>query len=230
MSTDPRSPLSTDPFNAIADEYEAWYATPLGGFVVGDEERTLLGAVGDAPGRLLDVGAGTGWWSRVFARRGFTITALEPSAPMRRVGAARGDEPIGWVPGTAEDLPWPDAAFDVVLVMTALEFVADPPRAIAEAWRVLRPGGALVVGLLDALSPWAALYRHLADRGVEPWTRATFFAPDDVAGLLEMPLDARRSCVFLAPAGAPPFADADRAGQRAGNAGALTVLRWRKRP
>jgi ubiquinone/menaquinone biosynthesis C-methylase UbiE len=216
------------PFDAIADAYEAWYATPLGSFVIAQEEQTLIDAVSGPPGRVLDVGAGTGWWSRILAQRGFSVTALEPSAAMRRVGTARNAEPIEWVAGTAELVPFPDAAFDIVLLMTVLEFLAQPQRALAEAWRVVRPGGLLVVGHLDALSPWAALYRRLGDRGLPPWTQASFVESDDVASWLGRPTEARWSCVFLAPSAEPPFEDADRAGRRAGNAGALTILCWRK--
>lgn len=222
------SPPPDNPFDEIADEYEAWYASPLGSFVVAEEQEALLETLAGASGSLLEVGAGTGWWSRILARRGFVVTALEPSSAMRRVGSAHDVGPIAWVAGTAGDLPAPDGAFDVVLLMTVLEFLPDPAGALREAWRVVRPGGSLVVGHLDVLSPWAALYRRLADRGVSPWTRARFVESDDLAGWLGRPADARRSCVFLAPGAAPPFDAADRAGRRAGNAGALAILHWRK--
>ncbi len=228
MPPDDRPPADgNDPFAGIADAYEAWYATPLGAFVVAQEERALLDAV-PAVGRVLEVGAGTGWWSRVLARRGASVTAVEPSSAMRRVGEGRGTEPVVWVRASAEHLPAADASFDVVLLMTVLEFLAEPERALGEAWRVLRPGGVLVVGHLDARSPWAALYRHLGDQGIAPWTRARFVASDDVARWLGRPAEASWSCVFLAPAAEPPFEDADRAGGRAGNVGALAILRWRK--
>ena len=215
-------------FGELADAYESWYATPLGAFVIGREERTLLEALPKARGRLLDIGAGTGWWSRILARHGFRVTAVEPSAAMRGVGAARSDERIDWRAGRAEELPLPNAAFDVVLLTTVLEFVAEPLRAMAEAWRVLRPNGTLVVGHLDALSPWAALYQHLADQGVAPWSAARFVESVQVAQWLGRPAEGRASCVFLAPQATPPFEAADRAGRRAGNVGAFAVLRWRK--
>jgi len=228
MQTDEQRLAVDDLFGPLADEYETWYATPLGTFVIAEEERLLVEAVPGAAGRLLDVGAGTGWWSRVLARRGFRVTAVEPSAAMRLVGAARGNGSIEWLAGRAERLPVPGAAFDVVVMMTVLEFVAEPERAMAEAWQALRPGGTLVVGHLDAFSPWAALYRHLADRGVAPWSGARFVESAGVVDWLGRPADARTTCVFLAPGANPPFEAADQAGRLAGNAGALAVLRWRK--
>lgn len=195
--------------------------------VIREEERAILTDL-PAPGRLLDIGAGTGWWSRILSRRGFQVTALEPSVAMRRIGAAESDEPIDWRAGSAEELALPDASFDFVLMVTVLEFVAEPSRAMAEAWRVLRAGGTLLVGHLDPQSPWVAHYRHLADKGVAPWSSARFVESEQIAQWLGRPADRRTSCVFLAPNAAPPFEAADRAGRRAGNAGAFVVLRWRK--
>lgn len=215
-----------DPFATVAAQYEEWYATPLGRFVIAEQERALLDALPATPGTLLEVGAGTGWWCRRLAGHGWRVTAVEPSAEMRAVGAAA--TPATWLEGTAEQLPVDDGTFDAVLLTTVLEFVTDPARAMSEAWRSLRPGGGLVVGLLDARSPWAALYRHLADQGVDPWSAARFVVPATVAGWLGRPADLEVACVHLAPDAQPPFAEAEVAGRRAGNRGALTVLRWDK--
>lgn len=217
---------SLDPFAPLAAEYESWYATPLGGYVIAEQERALLAALPGDPGSLLEVGAGTGWWCRRLAARGWEVTAVEPSAAMRARGAAT--SPATWLDGAAERLPTADAAFDAVLLTTVLEFVADPDRALAEAWRALRPGGTLVVGILDARSPWVALYRHLADAGVAPWTSARFVVPADVEAWLGRPAAGESACVHLAPDAEPPFAEADEAGRRAGNHAALSVLRWVK--
>jgi SAM-dependent methyltransferase len=112
--------------------------------------------------------------------------------------------------------------------MTVIEFAAEPERVLAEAWRVVQPGGQLVLGYLDALSPWAALYRRLGDRGVVPWTRAHFVRSEDPEAWLGRPADGSWSRVWLAPDAAAPFDAADHAGRRTGNTPAFTVLSWRK--
>jgi len=217
-----------DRFTPLADDYESWYATPLGAFVIEREGEALLAALPEPPARLLEVGAGTGWWSRILASRGYAVTAVEPSAGMRRVAAAQGGEGITWMAAAAEALPVPDGVMDIVLMTTVLEFVAEPARAVAEAWRVLRPGGSLVVGHLDARSQWTALYRHLGDRGEEPWAGARFVVGEDVASWVGSAPVTSTSCAFFGPGAEPPFDEADAAGVRAGNAGAFAVHTWRK--
>ncbi|MFN3179539.1 MAG: class I SAM-dependent methyltransferase, partial [Thermus sp.] len=131
-----------------------------------------------------------------------------------------------WVEGHGEALPFPETSFDVVLLFTVLEFVEDVEKTLSEARRVLKPGGRLLVGILEALSPWAALYRRLGERGVLPWTQARFLTREDLKDLLGPP-EAEGEAVFLAPEAQPPFFEADRAGRRAGNRGALYLGRWR---
>ena len=211
-----------DPLAFLAEAYEAWYETPLGAYVIAEEERALKGLL--PPGEsLLEVGAGTGYWLRrlPYPRR----VGVEPSEAMLAVGRRRAPEAT-WVRAWGEALPFSGESFDVVLLFTTLEFVEDVERVLLEARRVLRPGGALVVGVLEALSPWAALYRRLGEKGVLPWARARFLAREDLKALLGPP-EAEGEAVFLAPEANPPYEEADQAGRRAGNRPALYLGRWR---
>ncbi|MER3557254.1 MAG: SAM-dependent methyltransferase, partial [Thermus sp.] len=72
-----------DPFAHLAEAYEAWYETPLGAYVIAEEEKALRALL--PPGEsLLEVGAGTGYWLR---RLAYPVrVALEPSEAMRKVG------------------------------------------------------------------------------------------------------------------------------------------------
>ncbi len=106
--------------------------------------------------RVLDLGAGTGKLTRQLRDRGLTVIAVEPSAGMR--GQLRRAVPgVPVLAGTAEQIPLASGCVDTVLVGQAWHWV-DPPRAAAEAARVLRPGGRL--GLLwntrDERDDWAA--------------------------------------------------------------------------
>lgn len=220
----------TDPFAAIAATYDDWFETPLGAFVDCQELealRTIL--AGDSPGDVIEIGAGTGHVSEFLARLGFRVTAVEPSAAMRANGqSATAGLGVEWCEGRAEHLPFDDGRFDGALFFAALEFVADPGAALPEAFRVVRPGGWIVVAYLNALSPWAASSRHEADRGIPPWNAATFFTRDDIEALAGSPPWKTAAAAWLGPFAAPPFEEADDAGQRAGNAPALEILLWRK--
>lgn len=106
--------------------------------------------------RVLDLGAGTGKLTRGLAGRGLEVIAVEPSAGMRgQLARVLPDVPV--LAGTAEQIPLAGRAVDAVLVAQAWHW-ADPPRAVPEAARVLRPGGRL--GLLwnirDERADWVA--------------------------------------------------------------------------
>jgi SAM-dependent methyltransferase len=94
--------------------------------------------------RVVDLGAGTGKLTRQIRDRGLSVTAVEPSAQM--LDQLRTAVPgVPAVVGSAEEIPLPDDAADVVLVAQAWHWV-DPARAVPEVARVLSPGGRL--GLL----------------------------------------------------------------------------------
>lgn len=156
-----------DPFASLAEAYEAWYGTPLGAYVIAEEERALKGLL--PPGEsLLEVGAGTGYWLRRLPYP--QKVGVEPSEAMLAVGRRRAPEAT-WVRAWGEALPFPGESFDVVLLFTTLEFVEDVERVLLEARRVLRPGGALVVGVLGPSPPGPPSTGGLGKRASSPGPR-----------------------------------------------------------
>lgn len=131
--------------------------------------------VGEARGRVLEVGAGTGA-SFPHYRRARSVVAVEPDPFMRaraarRLAALPGRPAISLASGSAEALDFPDGAFDTVVSALVFCTVPDPRRGLAEVRRVLRPGGefrfiehvraegGLAGGLQDGLTP---LWRHVS--------------------------------------------------------------------
>jgi SAM-dependent methyltransferase len=112
---------------------------PCGG---ADHRRRL---VGQATGAVLEIGAGTGRNLPRY-RTATRVVALEPGPGMRaraNQAALAAQVAVEIVDGTADTSPFPDAAFDTVVASLVLCTVPDPAGALAEARRVLRPGGAL---------------------------------------------------------------------------------------
>lgn len=129
------------PFEQRVDRYEAWFERHR---AVYESELEAIRAL-LPPGRGTEVGVGTG---RFAAPLGITA-GVEPSASMRAVARQRG---INAESGVAEALPYRDASFDVVLMVTTICFVDDLDASLQEAHRVLRPAGHLVIGFVDRAS------------------------------------------------------------------------------
>lgn len=100
-----------------------------------------------ADDHVVDVGCGPGTAARVAARRGARVTGVDPAAVMLRVARAvtRGSAPISWVGGGAEALPVADASATVVWALATVHHWPDVGAGLAEAHRVLAPGGQLLI-------------------------------------------------------------------------------------
>ena len=121
--------------------------------------KVVAKAVGGRGGeRVLDIAAGTGTSSVTFTAAGAACVACDFSLGMLRAGVERmGAQeaparvgaaqpgPVRFVAGDALRLPFGDRAFDAVTISFGLRNVADPDAALAEMFRVTRPGGRLVI-------------------------------------------------------------------------------------
>ncbi len=215
-------------FQSIASAYDQWFTTPLGQYVAEQETRQLRQLLNRLhPETALDIGAGTGFATRILLDAGWDVTAVEPSEAMQAIGRQKLPA-VRWITAGAENLPFPDEAFACVLFFTTLEFVDNPRQAIGEALRVLQPGGHLIIGFLEVESSWVAVYRHRADRGELPWRVARFYDQQQLETMVGQPAQEKRSALWLAPYAHPPYDEADRAGQRAGNVPGFSLIMWEK--
>jgi SAM-dependent methyltransferase len=122
---------------------------------MGRYSRQLAPAFADLGGvatgqRVLDVGCGPGALTGVLVDRCGppAVAACDPSPPFAADCAARFPG-VDVRVGRAEQLPFDDGAFDVVLAQLVLHFVSDPAAAAGEFWRVLRPGGTVAACVWD---------------------------------------------------------------------------------
>jgi SAM-dependent methyltransferase len=140
-------------FGSVAAQYAAFRPS-----YPDDAVRFLLG---EAPRRVLDLGAGTGLLTERLVAAGHEVVAVDPSAEMLAQLAGRLPDVVLHV-GAAEGIPLPDADVDAVVAGQAAHWF-DPTTAAPEIARVLRPGG--VVGLIwntrDERVPWVAALGEL---------------------------------------------------------------------
>ena len=124
---------------------------------VADRCADLALARSPSPGRILDVGCGTGYLLRRLAQRcpaATELAGIDAAAEMIEAArrAAGSDGRLSFQTGMAEQLPYPSGTFDLVVSTTSFDHWADQQAGLAQCARVLAPGGCLV--LADLFSVW----------------------------------------------------------------------------
>ena len=147
-------------FDEFAETYDAWF---LENRTILESEVLLLRRFLHNPGDTVSVGCGTGLFEMILREQhGIEVRhGVEPSDDMRAVAAKRG---LLVQSGTAEALPYLNGNFDTALLNGIPGYVTDLERAFAEAYRVLRPGGSIVVADVPAESSFGLLYQFAATK------------------------------------------------------------------
>jgi SAM-dependent methyltransferase len=139
--------MTDDPFVELKKrQREMWASfTPTAMFTTPVASQLVKFAGINAGDIVLDVGTGTGVVAITAARAGALVTALDLTPELleqaRENAQISQHKEIIWTEGDAEQLPYPDASFDVVLSQFGHMFAPRPEVAIAEMRRVLKPGG-----------------------------------------------------------------------------------------
>ncbi|PRD65851.1 class I SAM-dependent methyltransferase [Malikia granosa] len=162
-----------EPYEAHSDRYDAWFERHQAAYIA---ELLALRPSVPLSGRGLEIGVGSG---RFAAPLGVQV-GIDPSRAMLDCARTRG---IEVVQGVAEALPFADHSFDHALVVTTLCFVDSPQAMLAQARRVLKPGGALVIGFIDRDSALGQRYEAYREASVF-YRDATFYSAAEVGRLL----------------------------------------------
>ena len=158
-----------------AQRYDDWYDDPQNRFVADLEDHLMLRLLLPARGeRLLDIGCGTGRDLLKFLQMGLDVTGLDASPPMLQVAKKRLGHRGELRRGSAEDLPFEDNSFDIATLMTTLEFVDDPYKALQEACRVAKDR--VFLGVLNRYSVKAIERRVKGMFSQSLYNRARFFS------------------------------------------------------
>jgi 2-polyprenyl-6-hydroxyphenyl methylase / 3-demethylubiquinone-9 3-methyltransferase len=161
----------------------------------------------------LDVGSGGGLLAEEFARLGFRVTGIDPSAESVETARAHaGTESLGidYTVGAGEQLPFPDESFDIAYCCDVLEHVDDLDRVLAETSRVLKPGGVYLYDtinrtrrsklvLIKLMQEWRAT--ALMEPNLHDWDM--FIKPDELVAAMARAGLENRDIVGVGPARNP---------------------------
>jgi SAM-dependent methyltransferase len=164
-----RSPKNAeDPFEQHVEQYEQWFADHPFAYV--SELHAVRALLPSGTG--VEIGVGTGRFAAPLGIR----KGIEPAPAMAALAEKKGIEVIH---GVAEKLPFKDREFDFALMVTTVCFLNDLDLAFAEVHRVLRDGGAFIVGFVDRESPLGREYVKRKDKSVF-YKDATFYSVEEI--------------------------------------------------
>ena len=155
---------------SAAENYERFFVPSIGAPLSGD----LVGIAGLQPGqRVLDVACGTGIVTRLAAERvgaAGAVAGLDVNPGMLAVARAQipPETSIDWYQASAESMPLPDEAFEVVLCQMGLQFVPNKLAALREMRRVLATGGRALVTVPGPKPPLFAIMTDALARHLSP--------------------------------------------------------------
>ncbi len=175
-------------FDAFAQHYDGWYQSELGSFVDKVQKQLIEEAAElKINEKVLDIGSGTGNYSLWLAQRGLEVTAIDQSKEMMNIAKKKAEEKnrrIEWILENAQYLPFEDNSFDLVISVTAIEFMDNPTHVIQEAMRVLKPNGRLVIGVLTKESAWGDMYKKAAEDPMSIFAKAHLYTEEEIPKLL----------------------------------------------
>lgn len=172
-----------------AEAYDRWYATSPGLWADRLEKKAVFELLPSVNGlRFIDAGCGTGNITKVLATQGAVAVGLDPSAAMlsrAKLKTPEGHKAMAWVQGDLLQLPFRANSFAGAVSILALDFIPSREAALLELARVLRPGGVLVIGVLNRFSLWTLKRQVRGWFRTSPWREINFLGARDLMGLLQ---------------------------------------------
>jgi ubiquinone/menaquinone biosynthesis C-methylase UbiE len=164
----------------VASAYDAYYHTKTGKTVDKIEKKIISFHLKNLPKKnWLELGCGTGHWTEFFSENRLQLTAVDSSEAMLKIARSKKLENVKFLNADATQLPFPDHHFSGIVSITMLEFVDDLEKVLNEIDRVLKPGGTLVLGCLNAISEPGK------NKNNDPlFQHARFFTPNEITEML----------------------------------------------
>ncbi len=164
----------TEPFEKYYEKYEYWFVNNNYAY---ESELVAIKDILPDFNDAVEIGVGSG---RFAAPLGIK-KGLEPSGKMADIAQKRG---ISVTEGAAEDMPFDDGSFDLVLMVTTLCFLDDVDKAFGEVYRILKPGGYFINGFVDRDSRLGRIYQKIKNKNVF-YRLADFYSVEEVKTILK---------------------------------------------
>lgn len=168
--------MSEELFDRLAARYDAWYESVDGKRLFDVEVQCLAALLKNVERPWLEVGVGTGRFAEALQVDEGVDTSGEVLAYAKKRG-------IKVKQCAGENLSFGDEIFGVVLLVVTVCFVKNPSLVIAEARRVLKQGGRLIIGLVPADSDWGRKYARQKTEGHPFYSAAEFYTVDQIVSM-----------------------------------------------
>ena len=164
-------------FDPLAYEYDRWFDKE-GRLIFSIESRALRGLLPSLSKPWLEMGVGSGRFAQALGIE----TGVDPSIELVRIARRRG---INTFWGRGEKSLFDEDTFGAIFLIVTLCFVDSPVAVLREAYRVLKPEGNVVLGLVARESPWGQFYQGKKAEGHRFYKHATFYSYAEAVELLE---------------------------------------------
>lgn len=163
-----------EPFEKYSEKYEDWFERNK---FVYESEIQAIKELFPKVKKSIEIGVGSGKFAVPLGIK----MGIDPSPRMRKIAQKRGIEVID---ATAEELPFENSQFELVLMVTTICFVDNLNLAFKEAYRILKLGGYLIIGFVDKDSSLGKLYQQHKENSLF-YKIATFYSVEEVVHHLE---------------------------------------------
>jgi SAM-dependent methyltransferase len=165
------------PFDNLASEYDAWFEGG-GKLIFAIEVKAFQNILPLLPKPWLEVGVGSGRFAKTLGIK----AGIDPSAKLLAIAKRRG---IKVFQAKGEERFFGEATFGTIFLIVTLCFVDSPVAVLREAYRIIKPGGKIVLGLVLRDSDWGQFYLTKKQEGHRFYKYATFYSYQQVIEFLE---------------------------------------------
>ena len=170
------SNTGVSPFDDLASDYDAWFERE-GKPIFAIEVPAFHEVLPSLPKPWLEIGVGSGRFAQALGIE----TGVDPSIKLLEMARQRG---ITGFLGRGEQELFDKESFGTLFLIVTLCFIDSPLEVLKEAYRIMVPGGKIVLGLVLKESPWGKFYQQKKKQGHRFYKYATFYKSDEVIRLL----------------------------------------------